>query len=293
MNGISGFYGYYPSQFQVTANPTGAALTQLNCDMARDFGLNTAPVYNLPLDVTMGFGGGYGGAFGMYGMGMYNPAMMMSPRYLEYINMDYKDRLAYDSDLRDTAREYKYQEDLSAKNYAFASDQLTGAIRTACNALQTVVVEGESDQIVYQFERIVNALRRSPLAEKFKEQFNGDPTSAEMALRNAAFEQFQAATGQDLKAMIQQHCDGTLANSFWNTITFGNAQTFSAEEIIAKLEGSHAPKSEGSKKIFGKVGGTTATTLAGAGIGTLICPGFGTAIGAGVGLIAGVVGSFM
>ena len=299
MNGISGFYGYYPSQFQVAANPTGAGLAQLNSDFARDFGLNTAPIYNLPLDVSMGFGGAYGGGIGMgmgmgmYGMGMYNPYMMMSPRYLEYLNMDFKDRLAYDADLRDTAREMQYTEGKSSKNYASATDGLTGSIREACNALQTVIIEGESDQIVTQFERIVNSLRHSPLYTRLQEEFKDDPTRLEMTLRNCAKEQFQAVTGQDLKAMIQQNCDSSLVNSFWNTISFGNAQVYSAEEVIAHIEGSEAPKSERTKQVVGKVGGVTATTLAGAGIGSLICPGIGTAIGAGVGAIAGVIGALM
>ena len=247
MNGISGFYGYYPNQFQVTANPTGAGLAQLNSDFARDFGLNTAPIYNLPLDVSMGFGGVYGGGMGMgmgmYGMGMYNPYRMMSPRYLEYLNMDFKDRLAYDADLRNTAREMQYTEGKSSKNYASATDGLTGSIREACNALQTVIIEGESDQIVTQFERIVNSLRHSPLYTRLQEEFKDDPTRLEMTLRNCAKEQFQAVTGQDLKAMIQQNCDSSLANSFWNTISFGNAQTYSAEEVIAHIEGSEAARS--------------------------------------------------
>ena len=114
-----------------------------------------------------------------------------------------------------------------------------------------------------------------------------------MTLRNCAKEQFHAVTGQDLKAMIQQNCDSSLVNAFWNTISFGNAQTYSAEEVIAHIEGSEAPKSERTKQIVGKVGGVTATTLAGAGVGSLICPGIGTAIGAGVGAIAGFIGSLM
>lgn len=306
MNGISGFYGY-PNPYQVMANPSGAALTELNSNFARDFGLNTPPVYNLPIDVNMGFGmpqmgGMAGGAYmnpymmnGMGGMGgMMNPYRMMSPRYLEYMNMDYKERLAYDLDLRNAARENQYVEGKSAKNYAAANDGLVGAIKAGCNALQTVVIEGEADQIVNQFERIVGALKRSSLYERFKQEYQGDPVGLDMALRNAAFEQFQAATGQDLKAMIQENCDGAVSNGFWNTVTFGNSQSYSAEEIIARMEGSEPPKNVQRKKVMGKIGGVTATTLTGAAIGSII-PGIGTAIGAivgaGVGLVAGTIGA--
>ena len=199
MNGISGFYGY-PNPYQVVANPTGAALTELNANFSREFGLSTPPIYNLPLDVNMGFGmpqmGGMAGGAYMnpymmmnMGMGMMNPYMMMSPTYRNYINMDYKDRLAYDLDLRNAARENQFQEGKAAKNYAAANDGLTGAIRSACNSLQTVVIEGESDQIVHQFERIVNTLRRSSLYERFKQEYKDDPIGLEMALRNAACEQ--------------------------------------------------------------------------------------------------------
>ena len=57
MNGITGYAGY-PNQFQVYANPTGAGLANLNAEYARDFGLGMPQVYNLPLNVNMGFGPG-------------------------------------------------------------------------------------------------------------------------------------------------------------------------------------------------------------------------------------------
>ena len=143
MNGISGFYGY-PNPYQVVANPTGAALTELNANFSREFGLSTPPIYNLPLDVNMGFGmpqmGGMAGGAYMnpymmmnMGMGMMNPYMMMSPTYRNYINMDYKDRLAYDLDLRNAARENQLKEGKAEKNYAAANDGLKGAIRSASN----------------------------------------------------------------------------------------------------------------------------------------------------------------
>lgn len=288
---INGYMGY-PSQFQVQANPTGAGAMNLNADFARDFGLNMAPIYNLPMDVSMGYGMGSGmygmnGMYGMYGMNPY----MMNQQYLKYINMDYKDRLRYDADLRKIAAEIQYESSKNTQNYAVATDGLTGSIREACNSLQTVVIEGQSDQIVRQFEGLVDMLRRSPLSIKLKEEFKDDPIVWEKTLRNYAKEQFQAATGQDLKALIQQHCDSELSNSFWDTISFGNAQTYSAEEIIAKLEGSEAPKHIKGKKIIGKVGGATATTALGAAVGTAFCPGLGTLVGAGVGCIAGIFGA--
>lgn len=283
---INGYVGF-PSQFQVQANPTGAGLTQLNADFAKSFGLNMAPVYNLPMDVSMGYGMG-AGMYGMYGM---NPYAMINQQYLKYINMDYKDRLQYDADLRKQAAEIDYESGKNAKKYAVATDGLTGSIREACNSLQTVVVEGEADQIVRQFETLVDMLRRSPLYDKLQQEFADDPIALEKTLRNWAKEQYQAATGQDLKAMIQQHCDSQLGNSFWNTISFGNAQSYSAEEIIAKLEGSEPPKSIKGKKIIGKIGGATATTGVGAAIGTAFCPGIGTLIGAGIGLVAGILGA--
>lgn len=303
MNGISGFYGY-PNPYQVVANPTGAALTELNANFSREFGLSTPPIYNLPLDVNMGFGmpqmGGMAGGAYMnpymmmnMGMGMMNPYMMMSPTYRNYINMDYKDRLAYDLDLRNAARENQFQEGKAAKNYAAANDGLTGAIRSACNSLQTVVIEGESDQIVHQFERIVNTLRRSSLYERFKQEYKDDPIGLEMALRNAACEQYQAVTGQDLKAMIQQNCDSSVANGFWNTVTFGNSQKYSAEEIIAKMEGSEPPKSEKFKKTMGKIGGVTTAAGTGAVIGAVIGFGVpGAIVGSIVGGIVGLIGAF-
>lgn len=298
MLGITGFYGY-PNQYTAIANPTGMAANQLAADYARDFGLGTSPVYNLPIDVSMGYG--YNAGMGMYpgmGMGMMglmNPYMMPTKQYLEYLNMDFKDRLEYDQDLRNIARENAYTDGKSSKNYASATDGLTGSIREACNSLQTVIVEGESDQIVTQFERIVNALRNSPLYERLKSEFKDDPARLEMTLRNCAKEQFQAATGQDMKAMIQQHCDSELVNSFWNTISFGNAQNYSAEDVIAKIEGSYSPKSTSGKRIVGKVGGVLAGigtgAVAGLAVGALGGP-IGWIGGAIVGGVAGLIGAF-
>ena len=283
MTGTLGIYGL-PPMYNPIASPTGVAANQLAADYARDFGLGTSPVYNLPISSSMGYGYNMGMYPGMGMMGMMNPYMMPTQQYLEYPNMDFKDRLNYDRELRDLARESSYTEGKSAKNYAAATDGLTGSIREACNALQTVVVEGESDQIVTQFERIVNSLRHSPLYERLQNEFKDDPVRLEMTLRNCAKEQFQAATGQDLKAMIQEHCDSELVNSFWNTISFGNAQKYSAEDIIAKIEGSQTPKATSGKKIVGKVGGVLAGMGAGAAAGVAI-----GAIGGPIGWVGGLI----
>ena len=292
MNGISsaGFYGY-PNPYQMTATASGNGLTDLNAGFYQHFGLGNVPVYDMSMSGAMAgmtnpYAMGAMGSMGMYGM---NPQYW--PQYLKYMNMDYKDRLAYDYDLRNIAREQYYQEGKDAKNYASATDGLTGSIREACNALQTVVVEGESDQIVEQFERIVNTLRNSPLYTRLQEEFKDNPVLLEMTLRNCAKEQFQAVTGQDLKAMIKQNCDGTLANAFWNTVTFGNSQRYSSEEVIAKMEGSEPPKSEKTKALAGKIGGGLATTGTGAALGFMVGGPIGAIVGGAAGLIAGVIGA--
>lgn len=291
MNGISGFYGYpNPYQMSAMATASGNGLTELNAGFYQHFGLGNVPVYDMSIAGSMaGMGNPY--AIGGMGMGMYGMNQQYWPQYLKYMNMDYKDRLAYDYDLRNIAREQYYQEGKDAKNYASATDGLTGSIREACNALQTVVIEGESDQIVAQFERIVNTLRQSPLYTRLQQEFKDDPSMLELTLRNCAREQFHAVTGQDLKALIQQNCDGALGNAFWNTISFGNAQTYSAEDIIAKMEGSQTPKSTRTKEVVGKVGGVTATTGTGAAIGACVGGPVGAIVGGIAGLIAGVIGA--
>lgn len=303
MTSIASLYGY-PQLYQTTASPMGNAATQLDAEYARDFGLGTSPVYNLPINANMGYGNyGYGmgmgmGAYGMgMGMGMYmNPYMMPTQQYLEYLNMNPKERLKYDSELRDMGREIQYNEGKSAKNYAAATDGQTGPMREACRALQTVIIEGESDQIVKQFERIVTSLRNSSLYTRFKEEYAGDTVGLEMALRNSAKEQFQAATGQDLTAMIQEHCDSALANGFWNTISFGNAQKYSAEDIIAKINGTQTPKTASGNAVVGKAGGVLASMGAGAAagvaIGTIGGP-IGWLGGMLIGGAAGLIGAFV
>ena len=289
MNLISGFYGYpNPYQMSATATASGNGLTELNAGFYQHFGLGNVPVYDMSIAGSMA---GMGNPYAIGGMGMYGMNQQYWPQYLKYMNMDYKDRLAYDYDLRNIAREQYYQEGKDAKNYASATDGLTGSIREACNALQTVVIEGESDQIVAQFERIVNTLRQSPLYTRLQQEFKDDPAMLELTLRNCAREQFHAVTGQDLKALIQQNCDGALGNAFWNTISFGNAQTYSAEDIIAKMEGSQTPKSTRTKEVVGKVGGVTATTGTGAAIGACVGGPIGAVVGGVAGFIAGILGA--
>lgn len=299
MTSVQAMGGFgFPNPYQVTANPTGAASTNLNADHYKDFGLGMPPVYNLPMDVNMGFGGMQGGMMGgmmdpmMMQMGMMNPmmmqSMMMSPRYREYINMDFKERLTYDADLRNAARETEYTEGKSAKNYASANDGLAASIRESCLSLQTVVIEGESDQIVKQFEGIVDMMKRSPLYVRLQGEFKNDPEALEKTIRNCARDQFQATTGQDLKAMIQENCDHTLANSFFNTISFGNAQTYSAEDIVAKMEGSNTPKSQKTRKLFGKIGGVTAGVGVGAAAGAAVLGVPGAIGGAVIGGLASI-----
>lgn len=289
MNGISGFYGYpNPYQMSATATASGNGLTELNAGFYQHFGLGNVPVYDMSIAGSMA---GMGNPYAIGGMGMYGMNQQYWPQYLKYMNMDYKDRLAYDYDLRNIAREQYYQEGKDAKNYASATDGLTGSIREACNSLQTVVIEGESDQIVAQFERIVNTLRQSPLYTRLQQEFKDDPAMLELTLRNCAREQFHAVTGQDLKALIQQNCDGALGNAFWNTISFGNAQTYSAEDIIAKMEGSQTPKSTRTKEVVGKVGGVTATTGTGAAIGACVGGPIGAVVGGVAGFIAGILGA--
>lgn len=268
---------------QNSSMPYGS--TQLQADYARDFGLGYAPVYNASVSGFANYG-----YPGMYG-GMYNP-YMPSQQYLEYLNMTPKDRLAYDYELRDDAREFQYNDGKSSKRYAVANDGLTGAIRTTCKALQGAIIEGETDQIMEQFHRLKESIRNSTLYERLKEEFKDDPVGLEDTLSNCVMEQFMAATGQDLQTMIREHCDSSLEHAFWKTVTFGHYHAHSADDIISRMNGMQTPKSTNGKAIAGKVGGVLAGmgtgALAGAAIGA-----FGGPIGWGIGAIAGGIVSLI
>ena len=70
-------------------------------------------------------------------------------------------------------------------------------------------------------------------------------------------------------------------------------QKYSAEEIIAKMEGSEPPKSEKFKKTMGKIGGVTTAAGTGAAIGAVIGFGVpGAIVGSIVGGIVGLIGAF-
>ncbi len=276
----------YPNYFSAQATASPAAQPWLMAETARDFGLATPPVYNLQMDVNSAYN------TGMYGGGMYGGYGFMMPRYsqayLNYINMDYKDRLNYDHAYNQAAREFNHAESRSAKQFAALEDGETGNISMACRSLQAAITDGDTDQVVREFERIVNALKASPIYDKLIAEGARTPEQIDLQLRDTAFRQFQAATGQDLTEMISAKCDGAIANGFFNTITFGNGQKYSKEEMISKLYGKNPPKSTQALKVTGKVGGV----LAAAGTGALVGSAFGgPLVGGVIGAIVGAIGA--
>ncbi len=283
-NPISGLG--YPNYFSAQAAVSPAIQPWLMSETARDFGLATPPVYNLQMDINSAYAGG------LYGGGMYGGYGFMMPRYskayLDYINMDYKDRLHYDHEYNQAAREFNHAESRSAKQYAALEDGETGNISMACRSLQAAITDGDTDQVVREFERIVNALKASPIYDKLRAEGAYTPEQIELQLRDTAFRQFHAATGQDLTEMISSKCDGAIANGFFNTITFGNSQKYSKEEMISKLYGKNPPKSTDALKFTGKVGGVLAAAGAGALVG---CAFGGPLIGGVIGAVVGVIGA--
>lgn len=275
----------YPNYFSAQATASANAQPWLNAETANSFGLATPPVYNLQMDVNSGYGSGmYGGGYGGYGMGMGFMMPRYSKAYLDYINMDYKDRLNYDHQYNQAARDFSFREGQSAKQFAALSDGQTGNISMACRSLQAAITDGDTDQVVREFERIVNALKATPIYDKLRAEGAHTPEQIDLQIRDTAFRQFQAATGQDLTEMISARCDGAVANGFFNTITFGNSQKYSKEEMISKLYGKNPPKATQALKVTGKVGGVLVGIGAGAAVGSLFG---GPLIG---GVIGGIIG---
>lgn len=294
-NGISAMG--YPQNFYAQTYPTGQGQAYLNQQYANDYGFAQTPVYDLPMDVNMGYGfpgyGGGGGGMGMgYGMGM---GMGMMPRYsqayLNYINMDYKDRLAYDHQYNQDAREYNFLETRGAQQYSALQDGQTGNISMTCRALQNAIREGDTDQISAQFNRIVTSLKATPIYDKLKQEGAYTESEIDLQLRETAFRQFQAATGQDISEMVDADCDGNIANGFFNTLSFGNAQKNSKEEIISKLYGKEPPAKTQIEKAAGKTAGVLTYAATGTGIGFMIGGLVGAVAGGIVGTVMGVVGA--
>ena len=281
-------------------------------EYSRDFGLGSTPgTYDASVGGNMSYmmpgmgmpsmGMGMPGmGYGMYGMGMYPP---YTKSYLDYMNMDYKERLAYDHDYKQTSREYTVLDAKNAKQYAIFGDNATGNISEACQALEYVVIHGQTDQIPHQFSRIVLALKASPLYDKLQESGAYTKEQIDLQLVNAAKNHFKTATGQDLDHLMYENCKGNFGNGLVNVLTFGGGQNNSREEIEAKMKGTLPDKNTDRIKTWGKVAGTATYTAAGAGIaygigcaiasgaaaGSFV-PGIGTAIGAVVGLGIGIVG---
>ncbi len=287
-------------------NPYAMAQQQqwLYSQYANDFGLGGAPGYNMNMQYTMpgmygmGMPGMYGG-MGM-GMGMY-PQFAKS--YIDYVNMTPIDRLSHDHEYNQAAREYNAKDSKNAKQHAVLGDGMTGDIDRGVDGTVDAIINGQTDKISRQFERIVIALKTSPLYDKLKADGSYSEHQIEEQIRKAAMRHFQAGTGQDITQMIDEHCDGAVKNGFLNTLTFGSAQVTSKEETKSKILGTDPPSNIKALKNVGKVGGATAYAAAGAVAGTVISgivsgaaagsfvPGLGTAIGAGVGLVIGIVGA--
>ncbi len=283
----------YPTYFSAVPGNAGAAQQYLQNEFAKDFGIQTVPNYTLPMDYTMGYGSPYMGTAGlMYpggmglGLGLY-PGRGMSQAYLNYINMDYKDRLAYMHELEHAAMQQQFDTNRTSQQYAVLADGQVGAIMDACRSLQAVVVEGETDQIVQQFETVVSMLKATPLYDELQKQGYHTERALDRALRNCAYEQFKAATGQDLDKMISENCSGAFSNSFKNGMSFGGAQQFSKEELIARLHGYDAPNEIPTKKALGKTASVATYIAGGAAIGSIGGP-VGALIGGVVGLGAGI-----
>ena len=284
----------YPSYFSAVPGNTGAAQQYLNNEFAKDFGCQNVPVYTLPMDYTMGYGNPYMGEAGVMGSGMMYPGAMglglglypgrgMSQAYLNYINMDYKDRIAYMQQVEQAARQSQFESNRTGKQYAVLEDGQVGAIMDACRSLQAVVMEGETDQIAQQFETVVSMLKATPLYDQLREQGYHTERALDRALRNCAYEQFKAATGQDLDQMIHDQCSGAFSNSFKNGMTFGGAQKFSREDLIARLHGYEVPNDVPTVKALGKAASVTTYLGTGLAIGSI-----GGPIGAGVGALVGL-----
>lgn len=274
----------YPTQFSAVPGNAGAAQQYLNNEFMKDFGIQNVPAYNLPMDYSMGYGGAgmyYPGGMGM-GLGLY-PGAGMSRAYLDYINMDYKDRLSYMHQMEELARQNQFESSRSGKQYAVLEDGQTGAIMDSCRSLQAVVVEGETDQIIQQFETVVGMLKATPLYDQLKAQGYHTEQALNRALRNCAYEQFKAATGQDLDTLIHEHCSGAFVNSFKNGMSFGGAQKFSRDDLIARLHGYETPNDVPAAKAVGKAASVTTFVGAGLAVGSL-----GGPIGAGIGALVGL-----
>lgn len=271
----------YPNYGAMTAIPSANGQPWLNQQYMQDFGFAQNPVYDLNV----------AGNFGGYGMGM---GMGMMPRYsnayLKYINMDYKDRLGYDHEYNQAAREFNFQEGRSAKQYAALADGETGNIAMTCRSLNAAIVDGDTDQVVREFNRIVNCLKTSPIYDKLKKDGSYSEEQIDWQLRETAFRQFQAATGQDLTQIIDQSCDSSIANGFFSTLSFGNSQHYSKEEMISKLYGKATPHTTAVKKAAGKAAGVMTYAATGALIGCAI-PVVGPIAGGAIGAVAGIIGA--
>lgn len=285
----------YPDYFSAQAFPSAAGQPWLNQQTADDFGFAQNPVYNLGMNYNAGYGYpgmgmGMGGGYGM-GMGM---GMGMMPRYsqsyIDYVNMDYKDRLSYDHDYNQAAREFNFKEGRNAKQYSALADGETGNISMTCRALNAAIVDGDTDQVVGQFRRIVNSLKASPIYDKLKAEGAYTDEEIDLQLKDTAFRQFQAATGQDLTQLIDANCDSSIANGFFRTISLGNSQHYSKEEMISKLYEKPLPHSTNVKKMAGKTAGVLTYIGAGAALGSLAGP-IGTGVGAVVGGAMGLFGA--
>lgn len=156
-------------------------------------------------------------------------------------------------------------------------------IAKQCTAISTVISQGQEDQVMAEYNQLVDAIRNQP----------GNQMYTESQIKSLADSAYYNATGKTLTDVIEQNCDSSFETGFNIINPFDNDKT-SKEELIAELNGTKVKDGTGAAKVAGNAaGGAAAAGVIGAGIGTLICPGPGTLIGAGVGAVVGAVGGLI
>lgn len=104
---------------------------------------------------------------------------------------------------------------------------------------------------------------------------------------------YQMTTGEDLTDTIKNNTKSSFGTGLLEGIPFYGwffQEGISEAEAMVKFDNTEVAPVEKGKEIAGAaLGGGAPTALAGAAIGTAICPGFGTLIGAGIGASAGTL----
>lgn len=212
------------------------------------------------------------GTNSIYNNGSYNPYMMTGMGAVPQ------------SLWNDPLGQMNYQYDMgnTANSYMIKNNAQQVSLTDQCNALASVISDGQEDEIMKEFVELENTLKSQPQYAKCTDQ----------EIKGIARQYFQAVTGKSLTSAIDQNASGDFATGFKKTFNLFGDDEVSKEDLLSEINGTKLKRGADATKTVGKIAGIATYAAAGAALGTFIpIPVVGNIIGGVAGAAVGILKS--